>query len=45
VKEVTMTRRVRLWITAMLSIVVAALMAGPTVAAQADPEAVGVASG
>jgi hypothetical protein len=35
----------RLWITALLSILVAALIAGPTVAAQADPEAVGVASG
>jgi hypothetical protein len=35
VKEVTMTRRVRLWITAVLSIAATALMVGLAVAAQA----------
>jgi hypothetical protein len=35
VKEVTMTRQVRLWITAVLSIAATALMIGLTVAAQA----------
>jgi len=35
VKEVTMTRRVRLWITAVLSVAATALMVGLTVAAQA----------
>jgi hypothetical protein len=35
VKEVTMTRRARLWITAMLSIAATALMVGLAVAAQA----------
>jgi hypothetical protein len=34
-KEVAMTRRVRLWITAMLSIAATALMVGLTIAAQA----------
>jgi len=36
VKEVAMTRRVRLWITAVLSIAAMALMVSLTVAAQAD---------
>jgi hypothetical protein len=35
VKEVTMTRHIRLWITAVLSIAAMALMVGLTVAAQA----------
>jgi len=35
IKEVTMTRRVRLWITAVLSIAATALMVGLAVAAQA----------
>jgi hypothetical protein len=35
VKEVTMTRRVRLWITAMLSIAAMAMMVGLAIAAQA----------
>jgi hypothetical protein len=35
VKEVAMTRRVRLWITAMLSIAATALMVGLAIAAQA----------
>jgi len=35
VKEVTMTRHIRLWITAALSIAAMALMVGLTVAAQA----------
>jgi len=35
IKEATMTRRARLWITAMLSIAATALMVGLTVAAQA----------
>jgi hypothetical protein len=35
VKEVTMTRRARLWITAVLSIAVTALMVSLTIAAQA----------
>jgi quercetin dioxygenase-like cupin family protein len=34
IKEVTMTRRACLWITAMLSIAATALMVGLTVAAQ-----------
>jgi len=34
VKEVVMTRRVRLWIAAMLSIAATALMVGLTIAAQ-----------
>ena len=37
-KEVTMTRRVRLWITAMLSIAATALMVGLTIAAQAGAD-------
>jgi uncharacterized membrane protein YczE len=36
-KEVTMTRRVSLWITAVLSIAATALMIGLTIAAQAGP--------
>jgi hypothetical protein len=36
-KEVTMTRRVSLWITAALSIAATALMIGLTIAAQAGP--------
>jgi hypothetical protein len=36
-KEVTMTRRVTLWITAVLSIAATALMIGLTIAAQAGP--------
>jgi hypothetical protein len=35
IKEVTMTRRIRLWITAVLSIAATALMVGLAVAAQA----------
>jgi hypothetical protein len=35
IKEVTMTRRIRLWITAVLSIAATALMVGLTLAAQA----------
>ena len=35
IKEATMTRRARLWITAMLSIAATALMVGLTIAAQA----------
>jgi len=35
VKEVAMTRQVRLWITAVLSIAATALMVGLTIAAQA----------
>jgi len=35
VKEVTMTRRIRLWITAVLSIAATALMVGLAAAAQA----------
>jgi thiol:disulfide interchange protein len=35
VKEVTMTRRLRLWITAVLTMAATALMVGLTVAAQA----------
>jgi hypothetical protein len=35
VKEVTMTRRVRLWITAVLTMAATALMVGLGVAAQA----------
>jgi len=35
VKEVAMTRRVRLWITAVLSIAATALMVGLAAAAQA----------
>ena len=35
IKEVTMTRRARLWITAVLSIAATALMVGLTVTAQA----------
>jgi hypothetical protein len=38
VKEVTMTRRVRLWITAMLSIAATALMVGLTIAVQAGAD-------
>jgi hypothetical protein len=38
VKEATMTRRVRLWITAMLSIAATALMVGLTIAAQAGAD-------
>jgi hypothetical protein len=35
VKEVTMTRRIRLWITAVLTIAATALMVGLTLTAQA----------
>jgi len=35
IEEVTMTRRIRLWITAVLSIAATALVVGLTVAAQA----------
>jgi len=35
IEEVTMTTRIRLWITAVLSIAATALMVGLTVAAQA----------
>src|SRR5262245_18796857 len=35
IKEVTMTRRIRLWITAVLSIAATALVVGLTVTAQA----------
>jgi uncharacterized membrane protein YczE len=36
-KEITMTRRVSLWITAVLSLAATALMIGLTIAAQAGP--------
>jgi len=36
VKEVAMTRRLRLWITAVLTMAAMALMVGLAVAAQAD---------
>jgi uncharacterized membrane protein YczE len=42
-KEVTMTRRVSLWITAALSIAAIALMIGLTIAAQAGPSPADVA--
>jgi len=38
VKEVTMNRRVRLWIAAMLSIAATALMVSLTIAAQAGAD-------
>jgi hypothetical protein len=36
-KEITMTRRVSIWITAVLSLAATALMIGLTIAAQTGP--------